>query len=544
MERHIMQKVVIIGIDGATPELIEQWIKERKLLNFNKIQKNGSWGKLESTIPPFSAPAWTSIVTGCNPGKHGIYGFETTDSANTHLVTSNYRKAPAFWNYLTDIGLKNIIVNVPGTYPPEKINGIMITGLLTPSKDSNFTYPKSIKDKLTKEVFGEYELEQMWIEDFPRSYLAKHNPEKLLKQIIKQIESRAKVTKNLMKKYNWDITMVVFRGTDTLQHFLMNRKDLLIKCYQKIDQLIGEIIEFNPDATFFIISDHGFEKIKGILYPDNVLYNAGLLKPIKDQYNSSLSIMWYFISKIWNKMLNLLPGKTIKNSSFIRTILFSESSKNKLIDFSKTKAFSTADGRGIQIAKKGKYPQGIVNLKDYEKICKDISLLFLELKDPDTDERIIDKIYRWNEAYGKEAINPPDLIFNLKSGYTSLEWIRTPDNINEILEFKRKAIPYIFKNDPIGRSGDHASCGIIFAYGKNIKKDYNINKASVEDILPTVLTTIGLSIPTNIDGKPINEIFIKKPKVKTVNWKSYSSNKYTLSKTERNKIRKIKNMLN
>lgn len=536
-----MQKVILIGVDGATPDLIEPWMKQGKLPNLDKIRKKGSWGKLASTIPPFSAPAWASIVTGCKPGKHGIYGFETSDSAETHLITSSYRKAPAFWNFLTDMGLKNIIVNVPGTYPPEKINGIMITGLLTPSPESNYTYPKEIKEKLNKEELGEYELEQMWIEDFPRSYLAKHAPEKLLQQIIKQIESRATVTKNLMKTNKWDFTMVVFRGTDTAQHFLIHRKDLLLKCYQKVDQLIGEIIEMNPDTTFFIVSDHGFEKIKKILYPDNILYNAGLLKPVKEQYHSSLSIISYLISKIWNKMLQFLPANTIKHSSFIRTILFSESSKNKLIDFSKTKAFSTADGRGIQIAKKSKYSTGIVNQKEYDELCKEISLLFNELKDPDTGEKIVEKVYRWEEAYGKGAIDPPDLVFKLEKGFTALEWIRSPDSITDILKLKGKKIPYVFKNDPIGRSGDHAPFGVFFAYGKHIKPGCLINGASVEDILPTVFTAIDAPLPDSIDGKILNDLFIEIPIVKKVDWKSYLTTKSKLSEKEMKKINKLRN---
>jgi len=537
-----MQKVVLIGVDGATPDIIEPLMNQGKLPNFDKIRRKGTWGKLASTIPPFSAPAWASIVTGCKPGKHGIYGFETTDSVETHLITSSYRKAPAFWNFLTEIKLKNIIVNVPGTYPPEKINGIMITGLLTPSPESNYTYPNEIKEKLTKEELGEYELEQMWIEDFPRSYLAKHAPEKLLQQILKQMESRATVTKNLMKTNDWDFTMVVLRGTDTAQHFLMHRKDLLLKCYQKVDQIIGEIIEMNPDAIFFIVSDHGFEKIKKILYPDNVLYNAGLLKPIKQQYHSSLFIVRFLVSKIWNKMLQLLPANIIKNSSFIRKILFSGSSKNKLIDFSKTKAFSTADGRGIQIAKKNKYSTGIVHQKDYDNICREIISLFKDLRDPGTGEKIVEEVFRWQEVYGEEAIDPPDLILKLKKGFTALEWIRNPDSVSDILKLKGKNISYVFKNDPAGRSGDHAPFGVFFAYGKHIKSGYIINGASVEDVLPTILTAIGTPLPDGIDGKLLNDLFIERPLVRKVDWKSYSTTGLSLSEKEMKKISKLRNI--
>ena len=120
-----MQKVIVIGVDGATLDIMEPWMDRGELPNFDKIRKNGVYGKLRSTDPYYSAPAWVSIVTGCNPGKHGIYDFFRTDTFSKKLVNSRYRKTPAIWNILTENRKKSIIVNVPGTYPPEKINGII-----------------------------------------------------------------------------------------------------------------------------------------------------------------------------------------------------------------------------------------------------------------------------------------------------------------------------------------------------------------------------------------------------------------------------------
>ena len=270
-----MSKVIVIGIDGATPHLIQNWIDQGNLPTFSKIRDTGCWGKLASTIPPFSAPAWTSIITGCNPGKHGIYGFESTGTLTPHLINSRYRKTPALWNYFSQIGLQNIIVNVPGTYPPDKINGAMITGLLTPSFDSSFTYPPSLKNRLHDNDLGHYELEHFWLEDFSRARMKRRAPEKLLGLINQQMQTRTTVGLNLMKTMPWDFSMIVFRGTDTAQHFLFDRKDLLLQCYQKVDELIKSIIHSYPEATYVVVSDHGFEPINMVVFPDNVLYNHG-----------------------------------------------------------------------------------------------------------------------------------------------------------------------------------------------------------------------------------------------------------------------------
>lgn len=535
-----MEKVVVIGVDGASPDLMELWMNKGKLPHFQKIREKGVWGKLASTIPPFSAPAWTSIITGCNLGKHGIYGFERTDTLETNLITSRYRKTSAIWNYLTDIGLKSIIVNVPGTYPPEKINGVMITGLLTPSPESNFTYPWHIKERLMKDDLGEYELESIWLEDFPRSFMAKHVPDKLLNLLLKQMESRAQVTLNLMKNLDWDFTMVVFRGTDTVQHFLFDKKDMLLSCYQKVDELVGKIMEIAPKATFFIVSDHGFEEIKKILHPDNVLYNAGLLKPYQEPYGSAFSIIWYSFFKMGRFFLRILPPDTIKHSTIIKKLLFSSASKHRVYDFSKTKAFCTAEGRGIQINLKGRYRGGIIENKDYEKTRNEIIKLFSEFKDQENNKRFIEEVYRGNEIYGEEAWNPLDLILSPKKGYSTSEGLRSYDSLSNRLQSKGDKLPILFKHDAAERTGDHAPYGIFFAYGKDVKPGHTVHNISVMDVLPLVFTAMNIPVPNSIDGKVYAEIFREKPKVKTVDWKSFTSSKQMLKKSEIERIRELK----
>lgn len=537
-----MKKVILLGIDGATPDLIKEWIKENKLPNFQKLQENGTWGKLKSTIPPFSAPAWTSIVTGCSPGKHGIYGFETSGTLKPTLINSQYRKTPAIWNYLSDINLKNIIINVPGSYPPVKINGVMITGLLTPSKDSNFTYPKNIRDRLTKNDLGEYQLEQFWLEDFTRSRMKKNSPDLLLQNINNQMSSRIDIALKLMNENNYDFTMIVLRGTDTAQHFLFDNKKLLLSCYQKVDLLIEKIIKNHPEACIFIVSDHGFEEIKKILYPDNMLYNKGYLTPKQDPYSSPISQFFIFINRVFTKILRLLPKKTLKESKILKNILFKSSSKSNLIDFSKTIAFATADGRGIQICSKKRFTEGIVEINEYEQIRNKIKTDLLEIKDPQTGEKIIEKIYNYEEVYGEDAIDSPDIVFDLKKGITAAEWIKFPDKIGDIINSKKRNIPYIFKKDSAGRTGDHSPYGIFYAYGDNIKSDYEIKNISVQDVLPTIFTYMGFTKPIKVDGISKDEIFILKPKIKDI-WELQITKKPQLKKSELSIINKLKKQL-
>jgi predicted AlkP superfamily phosphohydrolase/phosphomutase len=534
-----MDKVILIGIDGATPDLINNWIDKGYLKNFKKLKDNGVWGKLKSTTPPFSAPAWTSIITGCQPGKHGIYGFESTGTLNPHLINSKYRKRGAIWNYLSKIGKKNIIVNVPGSYPPEKINGFMITGLLSPSEKSNFTYPSNLKNRLNDKDLGNYKLEQLWLEDFSRSRMKKRSPEKLLNNIIKQMISREKVTINLMAETDWDFTMIVFRGTDTAQHFLFDRSDLLLDCYKVVDKLIGDIIEKFPNATAFIISDHGFESIKNIFYPDNLLYNEGYLKPSQDPYENLHSFYNLLFYKFFTKIINILPVKFLKDSNIIKKFIFSSSSKSKLIDFTKTKAFSTADGRGIQICRNDLYKNGIVKKEEYYETIEEIISLLKNLKD-ENDNPIIEKVYRSIDIYGESAFNPPDIVIDLKKGITASEWIKFPEKTIEIIRNKNKKIPLMVEKDPSGRSGDHSQYGIFYAFGDKIRKNYEIKNLRVEDVMPNIFFAMGLSSPEDIDGKIMHKIFKEILKVKQIEWDLEKSKKPSLSKSEYKKINMLK----
>ncbi|MBN2602551.1 MAG: alkaline phosphatase family protein [Candidatus Thermoplasmatota archaeon] len=517
-----MRKVIVIGIDGADPNLLQKWIGQGRLPTFKKLQEKGSWGKMKSTIPPFSAPAWTSIVTGCSPGKHSIYGFERTGTLEPKLINSRYRKVPAIWNLISSIGKKCIIVNVPGTYPPEEIDGVMITGLLTPSRDVTFTYPKNIKERLVESDLGSYELEQFWLEDFSRAKLKRQDPQALANHINSQMMSRFTVAENLMREISWDFCMVVFRGTDTAQHFLFDNEILLLSCYKKVDELVGKIIENNADSMIFIVSDHGFEQIKKVLYPDNVLYNNKFLVPNWDPYDNIQSLTYSIIYRFLQWVLKKLPKKTLKESKAIKQLLFSSASKATLIEFTKTKAFSTADGRGIQLCLAEKYKNGIVSKEKSEELITEIIALLSSLKDPKDNNLLIEKVYRSEEIFGKDAIDPPDLVFDLKPGVTASEWISFPTTLHEMLRCRKNSIPFVYPKDPAGRTGDHAAFGVFFAYGNNIKANKPLRSIKVEDVLPTVFTSLGLSPPYHIDGNVIKDIFIEKPSVEEVNWLQFT----------------------
>jgi len=509
-----MTKTVLIGIDGATLDLVIPWIKKGKLPSFAKIKNEGLHGKLRSTTPYYSAPAWVSMVTGVQPGKHGIYDFFRTDTCTKNIVNSRYRKVPAIWKMLTDEGKRSIVVNVPGSFPPEKINGVMITGLLTPSPNSNYTYPKELKKALVPKKIGSYVLEQVAVDDIPKNLTAKYAPEKLAAQINNMTISHGEVTMNLMKMDDWDFTMVVFRGTDDAQHLLWNKKELILSCYQQADEYIGKMMRAYPEANFILVSDHGFGKPKKYFYVNNALYNEGYLQTTSNPTHNMNTLFALLFDRFSRIIFHLVPLQKIVRSDIGRKLVLSGSSQSG-IDYSKTKAmYHSVCSRGIRINLKDKYEHGIVDPKDYESIRDELINFLTNVKDPETGKRIVKKIYTKEEIYGKNAVNDPlDIIFELEAEYSAQELLQPPEGLKEIFRSSKNKLSTLSEPGFYDWMGDHRPNGILFMYGKNIVQNKQVN-ASIVDIVPTILAMMNVPLSPDFDGKVLTEAFKHPIKIK------------------------------
>jgi predicted AlkP superfamily phosphohydrolase/phosphomutase len=220
------KKVFVLGLDGATLTLLDR----KALPHIKRLIDKGVSGELLSR-PAVTPIAWTSMVTGVNPGKHGIFGFRKGD----RLINSQNKKAKELWDYA-----KSIVINVPMTYPARPIDGVMITGMMTPTIDSaGAVFPESERAYLKK---VDYVIE----------------PEIKLSEIKKSLEIRTKIAHYYAQNYNWQLFFHVFREFDVLQHFFWGQD---LRYYRIVDTLLGELQEKFPDSFFMIVSDHGFTHV-------------------------------------------------------------------------------------------------------------------------------------------------------------------------------------------------------------------------------------------------------------------------------------------
>src|SRR5947209_6438051 len=154
-------RTVIFGVDGLSFRVLHPLIKRGELPNFARLQREGEEAEFISAVPAVTPPAWMSLTTGLKPAKHGVYDFWEFDTNSPTLksrAVTHRKGGKAIWNILSEYGKRVIVMNVPLTYPPEPVNGVMVSGLMTPSTSSPFTFPQVLKDELNK-VFPGYLLD-------------------------------------------------------------------------------------------------------------------------------------------------------------------------------------------------------------------------------------------------------------------------------------------------------------------------------------------------------------------------------------------------
>jgi len=470
-----MTRVLIVGFDGADWELIFNWANKEKLPNFKRLIQQGVFGPLESTIPPITPPAWTSMTTGKNPEKHGILGFiKMTYTPNKwckSIYTSLDKKSKELWDYVD----KSIVVNVPITYPPRKIDGIMVTGMLTPSLDSEFTYPPEFKNELLKKI-PEYIIELDWAK-----YRSKKK--KFITRLYDMTKKRIDLFWYLFNNKPWKLMFFVFIGPDRIQHIFWEARELE-KYWKYLDNFLGEIITKAEEENIhlFVVSDHGFCGVERSIYINNILLDLGFLK-LKLHDNSNVIFGHSLLYKIIKGAARAYLKLPYKIRELLRPIISKVYTSPKF-DLENSVAFCISEGSFGSIYINPKFSREEVILK--------IKRVLESIIDKKTKRRPIYKVFRREELYGRasEDIYCPDLIVIPSEGY-------------EIGEYN----PLGLLADTLFKNGDHRLYGIFFAYGYGIKKGYKIENAKIYDIVPTILHIFGLPIPNDMDGRVLTEIF-------------------------------------
>jgi predicted AlkP superfamily phosphohydrolase/phosphomutase len=449
------QKVFVLGIDGITFDLMTPWIEEGKLPNFAELIQQGSSTELISVIPTFSPPAWTTAVTGVNPGKHGIFGY-VRDIAHhqgkPQLVyyTALDRTADPLWVVLTERGRRSIVINIPCTAPPDSLHGIMISGFPQTSP-TDYTYPPEFRLEIP-----DYRVDHMGM----GRLMASGGEEVFLSEINEIMDRRADLILELMETESWDLFFAVLTITDRVQHHFWKHMDsrhplwepdkarqwgeTILQTYQRVDTFLGRLrARLDPETTLIVMSDHGFGPVYQIINSYNFLSAA------------------------------MPEGK------------FQAMAKDHLgVNFS------------LYVKKGTPYTQENVQaMNETRDLLKNT---LIQLRDPATDQPVISQLIDREQLYaGSQTGQAPHILGLESEGYLIWNWYPTEDG---------ETFPSW--HNPLYESlltGFHRLNGVLIMTGQNIQPGVHRFDAQLMDIAPTLLYLLGEPIPQNMDGQVLEE---------------------------------------
>jgi len=493
------RRVFCIGLDGGTLDLIKLWIDD--LPNFRKILTQGVGGKLKSTIPVDSIPAWPSFVTGRNPGKHGIFSFMEWEKRSHSLnwVDVKPLKEMEIWSLLSEANKTIVSLNVPLSYPPLKVNGYIVTGAFTPM-GRNFTYPPELQSEL-EDI--DYKIE---FSDLDFSDLVLVTDEKFLKGLYYVTDKRAEATKLLMDRIFWHFFIVVFTEPDRIQHRMWEhierspQSNPIKDFYQRIDEIVGELLsKLDDDTILIIMSDHGFGLTRKLFQINEWLRRRGLLvlkrrglalsrtpvdyspwSSFRESRNLTAKHTW--IKTLYSQLGKLLPkGKYMRNFGR-RALIFLTSIVGASTDWSKTKASVSPLTRVIYLN---------ANQGEYEQLRENIIKELKSLRYHKTGEKIFSKVLKKEEQYsGKYLAQAPDILLLPNKGWDIDLMLVHGDLFRDC--------PFIW--------GGHDEDGLFLMKGRDIVQGTTVN-ASIIDLFPTICHILDVPIPPDVDGRVLKEAF-------------------------------------
>jgi predicted AlkP superfamily phosphohydrolase/phosphomutase len=513
-------KVFVLGLDGATWDLLEPLLDSDLLPNIARLRAEGSSGSLRSVFPPLSPVAWTGVMTGKNSGKHGIFEFveHEHDPLHGRVNSSRAIQSELLWEIAGRHGKKSVVGGVPMSYPPrprKNFPGFYLGDFLSPAAAPDFSSDPALFAEL-ETVVGPYRPWATVVHDGGNEKAALADLQAFLEQHLKTVQF-------LMERCDWDLFIFDLMATDRFQHELWHAWDLthraalgreeelaglkpaLTEFWLTLDRGIGEIAEKLPaDAALFLISDHGFGPIEHY-----VNFNVWLLEKGYIQLEDSLYVRqkhWFYRQGatpewFYGIMSRLgIAGHRVsrfrgKQDGLIDRIGETVFLSRRHIDWSRTRAYAQGNFGQIFFNIKGRQPNGCVAVEDVPSLTRDLIGDLRSIPHPETGRPLVERVYERDELYhGPFAHLAPDLTVVLD------DWRYRTIGLHDFTT--NRVIAPAF-----GPTGDHRMEGILIGAGPVFQTGASPLAAELIDIAPTVLHLLGVPVPPDMDGRVLSELF-------------------------------------
>jgi predicted AlkP superfamily phosphohydrolase/phosphomutase len=507
--------LLVVGLDGATFDLIEPLVAAGRLPVLAELMKRGAWGALRSTLPAATFPAWTSLVTGVNPGRHGLLDFTTREPGSyaIRFVNGSYRRTPALWTRLCAAGGRVAVVTVPATYPPEPVNGVMVSGFDSPlatEVDGRFVHPRAFHAEIRRLVG------RLPFADFQETSIGPGWHEAALARLLEGVAKRTTVVEHLLRQEHFDAVMVVFGESDTVAHHFWRfwdpgsprwvaspHADAIGRVYAALDAGLGRLLAAAPsDAVVAVVSDHGSGGASDVaLHLNRRLAECGLLRfrsagggPAGHLRSAALRLVPH---RLQGPALRNLPGFAGRLEGQYR---FGG------IDWSETVAFSEELDYhpSVWLNVRGREPDGVVDPGRYDDVRAQV-VAALESWEHRDGQPVVDRVWRRDELYHGPAVDgAPDLLLELalRKGY-SPSCLRSGGPGPSV----RSLTADEFEGGKgAGMNGAHRRDGMFLLAGPGVRPGGRGATRDIVDMLPTLLALVGQPIPQGLDGRVMTDV--------------------------------------
>jgi predicted AlkP superfamily phosphohydrolase/phosphomutase len=451
-------------------------------------------------------------MTGKNPGQTGIYDF-------LHRFEGSYRFAPnntshvdgkTLWRLLSESGRRVGVVNVPLTYPVEEVNGFLVAGWLTPYNAADYTHPPGLAKALERELGG-YPI-------YPQTTYRAANPRPFFDACHRLAEVRTDAALYLMRRDEWDLFMCVYFDTDRVLHQLWHLIDEghpqhprssddpaepLRQYFLHLDRQIARLLDEAGDDTLVVVmSDHGMGRATDMIVLNAWLLEEGCLalrtgavtRVKKLLFDAGLTLRTVHRLADRLRLAKHAEYKVMYSADRLLKALFLSFND---VDWSRSVAYSFGRSVGpVYVNLRGREPGGIVQPgAEYEEVRDRVERLAARLRHPATGRPLVSRVRRREEIWSGPHLNEaPDLV--LEPADPATKFFGLSDfGSNRVVE-------------PMYRyTGMHRQHGMLLLHGPSVRAGATLRRAAIVDVVPTVLQTLGVAIPSDLDGRPLAEAF-------------------------------------
>jgi predicted AlkP superfamily phosphohydrolase/phosphomutase len=497
-----VDRLLVLGLDGATWSVLDPMRQRGLMPNLDSFLSGAASGTLRSTIPPVTTAAWTTMMTGCGPARHGVFDHRYYDAAEGRMKVnhSGRIRVPTVWHQLTGAGHSIVCLNLPGLYPPLKVRGIVVSGMDAPHLEAALSAAPEFAARRKAEAPG-YGLGYFW----------KHAP-----KTLEELTTNARLTADSFHGRaqgglladrlipDWSVLMVQFQNLDPFQHRVWpylnvdetgvdhpewNRAAAVV--IRGLDDAIGQLCELaeRRRAGVLLVSDHGFGPCLGRIHVNRILVKAGVARlPGWAGLIGRRTLQANDRLRLWGQKRD---NPTAKSASFDQSL-----AAQYPFDWKRTLAFaphqdtaamvyvnSASRHNGVKTAAPLMTPGQIDDARTAAVQA------LAEARHPDSGTKLFPRIIETAETYQLDPAHEgyPDLIALPDDPY----WVRTKLTSGRAWVEPDANLP-----------GTHRPEGVVALSGAGLTAGRYL-KENLTDITPTILALLGLPIPDHVEGRPI-----------------------------------------